>query len=550
MAFAILRTEKLKSFGEIGGSLSHNYRTRPTENADPKRTKNNSHSVENENLVMQKIKNRLPKKIRKNGVLCIEYLITASPEWSGFQKGQKQDNELFKTSIEFLEKKHGKENVIATTIHRDETTPHLIAYVVPIDEKGKLNCRKFLGGRQKLSELQTSYHDAVKDFGLKRGVLGSKAEHTSIKAYYAAVNKTVFNTAKEKKLEIKELSRDDQPKYHFLDARVLHGERVMDYVYNDVEQQVEVFNNDVNKAFQENQENQNSLKVKLDKLQENYEKATEKLNSLKVFSDYKELFPARADLLENRLYSETIEYRRLREEEKIKRQQEAQQFEQQQFEARKRAHEQEKLEFNKRVKNIRKQQLESERIFILEHARSASEVQKKSMQRLYKKKQGFQNENAFDLMNSVRKSEPDNYYYQLCSLLFKAKTKSDIESAFEDCEKFLKIMSERKYEIKHHEAETTTKVCEASLNYLDDLLLIAGSEYETQAQNIRELLNDCNKTAEAISYEQIVYEVQKDADLDEYIERKNIRKAEKSVSHTTNYEKQRNNDDDNSYDMR
>ncbi|WP_266095440.1 hypothetical protein [Acinetobacter pittii] len=26
-------------------------------------------------------------------------------------------------------------------MHRDETTPHLVAYVVPIDSQGKLNAR-------------------------------------------------------------------------------------------------------------------------------------------------------------------------------------------------------------------------------------------------------------------------------------------------------------------------------------------------------------------------------------------------------------------------
>ena len=46
-----------------------------------------------------------------------------------------------------LEDRHGKENVIATTIHRDESTPHLVAYVVPLVD-GKLNAKKFLGGRE------------------------------------------------------------------------------------------------------------------------------------------------------------------------------------------------------------------------------------------------------------------------------------------------------------------------------------------------------------------------------------------------------------------
>jgi len=79
VAYAILRTAKLKSFGEIGGSLSHNYRTRPTPNADPTRTADNSHSVSKSYLVMDGIKQRLPDKVRSNAVLCLEFLITASP---------------------------------------------------------------------------------------------------------------------------------------------------------------------------------------------------------------------------------------------------------------------------------------------------------------------------------------------------------------------------------------------------------------------------------------------------------------------------------------
>jgi hypothetical protein len=34
MSFAILRIQKLKSFADVGGSLSHNYRNRETLNAD------------------------------------------------------------------------------------------------------------------------------------------------------------------------------------------------------------------------------------------------------------------------------------------------------------------------------------------------------------------------------------------------------------------------------------------------------------------------------------------------------------------------------------
>lgn len=189
MSFAILRTAKLKSFGEIGGSLSHNYRDRPTSNANPQQTPNNEHSLKNAELVMNAIKDKLPEKRRKDAVLCIEYLITASPDWVGWNR--LEEKKYFDDAKKWLEDRHGKDNVIATTIHRDESTPHLIAYVVPLVDE-KLNAKKFLGGREKLSKMQTDFADKVgRSVGLVRGLEGSKAEHQTIKQYYANVNTAV-----------------------------------------------------------------------------------------------------------------------------------------------------------------------------------------------------------------------------------------------------------------------------------------------------------------------------------------------------------------------
>ena len=189
MSFAILRTAKLKSFGEIGGSLSHNYRDRPTPNANPQQTHNNEHSLSSADLVMTAIKNKLPEKRRKDAVLCVEYLITASPDWIGWNKSDEQ--KYFDDAKRWLEDRHGKDNVIATTIHRDESTPHMIAYVVPLVD-GKLNAKKFLGGREKLSKMQTDFADNVgKSVGLVRGLEGSKAEHQTIKQYYSNINTAV-----------------------------------------------------------------------------------------------------------------------------------------------------------------------------------------------------------------------------------------------------------------------------------------------------------------------------------------------------------------------
>lgn len=187
MSYAIVRTAKLKTMGAIGGSLSHDQRTRDTPNADPERTHLNEHQGGTPEQIMQAINDRLPEKRRSDAVLCVEYLITASPDH--FDGKQDDGAAYFRDAVDWLKERHGAENVVATTIHRDETTPHLVAYVVPIDPAGKLNAKHFLGGRAKLSEMQTDFAERVgKQHGLERGIEGSRAEHTTIKDYYGRVN--------------------------------------------------------------------------------------------------------------------------------------------------------------------------------------------------------------------------------------------------------------------------------------------------------------------------------------------------------------------------
>ena len=187
MAYAILRTAKLGSLGEIGGSLMHNYRTAPTPNADSERTHLNEHrGAQTKQDAETMIRARLPEKRRKDAVLCIEYMISASPEF--FSEGE-DGSRYFDDAIKWLEDLHGAENVITTTVHRDETSPHLIAYVVPIGDKGNLSARQFLGGKAKLSKMQTDFaKDVAQQYGLERGVEGSKATHTKVKEYYAGLN--------------------------------------------------------------------------------------------------------------------------------------------------------------------------------------------------------------------------------------------------------------------------------------------------------------------------------------------------------------------------
>ena len=189
MGYAILRTQKLKSPVAVRRSMKHAFREQDTPNADPNRLAENTHI--GANSVAEGIaafNAALPSKYRKDAVLAIEYLVTASPE-DMKNKTREQQDEYFKDALEWLRSKHGVDQVVYAGIHRDEKTPHMFAYVVPVDpDSGRLNAKKWLGGAKALNEMQTDFaHQVGRPHGLQRGIEGSKATHTTVREFYAAI---------------------------------------------------------------------------------------------------------------------------------------------------------------------------------------------------------------------------------------------------------------------------------------------------------------------------------------------------------------------------
>lgn len=193
VGFAILRAKKIKTAGGVNLSLKHAYRDQITPNANPNLTPQNEMLVgKNREEALARFNERLSQvdgKIRKNGVLCVEYLITASPD-DMHAKTREQQDQYFKDALKWLEERHGKENIITAGVHRDESTPHLYVHVVPMDRnRNKLNCRAFLGGADVLSAMQTDFYEKVaKNHGLERGIKGSKARHTRVRDFYKNIN--------------------------------------------------------------------------------------------------------------------------------------------------------------------------------------------------------------------------------------------------------------------------------------------------------------------------------------------------------------------------
>lgn len=188
MKYCILRTSKLTSFGSIASSARHTFRELDTPNADAGRTHlNQTVGAKSSLAVCAAVRPKLPERRRRDAVLCIEYLITASPEWLREITADTQ-TKYFNDALGWLASVHGRGNIVCANLQLDETSPHLVAYVVPLCADGRLSAKEFLGGRAKLSQLQTDFFQSVgKPAGLIRGIEGSRANHSTNKQYNAAI---------------------------------------------------------------------------------------------------------------------------------------------------------------------------------------------------------------------------------------------------------------------------------------------------------------------------------------------------------------------------
>lgn len=189
MSYVIMRLKKLKTRASVASSGRHTFRERDTPNADKTLTCKNTHEkARDTNDLMRRLTENIPKERRKNAVLAVEYMFTASPEW--WQTATQEQRWSFESRAKkFLTEIYGDENIIQFSIHRDEKTPHVSAIVTPMHD-GKLNCRHFCGGRDKLAAQQDRIAELMSDLGLERGIKGSKAKHKTIQKYYAELQKT------------------------------------------------------------------------------------------------------------------------------------------------------------------------------------------------------------------------------------------------------------------------------------------------------------------------------------------------------------------------
>ena len=143
----------------------------------------NEGKIKYEQTIKNKINERVKRKPRANSVVLSEFLVTATPEYIQNLSPQEQ-KKYFSSSLEFIQKKYGAENVLYATIHQDEANPHMHVGIVPITNDNRLAAKDLFNGKQVMIKLQDDFHAHIvkSGFDLQRGEskAETKREHISI----------------------------------------------------------------------------------------------------------------------------------------------------------------------------------------------------------------------------------------------------------------------------------------------------------------------------------------------------------------------------------
>ncbi len=257
MGYVVLHLDK--SPGNESAMTNHIERKVIHPNVDPERVHLNRELVEfpegvndRTEAIQHRLKTAgLTRQIGKNQVPVIRFMLSGSPEDMRRIEDDGKLDDWCRDNMNWLKKTFGTKNVVAATLHMDETTPHIHASVVPIvqgerrqkglkkkkqeqptaQEKPKRQykkkdpnrprlCADDVMARDKLIEYQDTYAEVMAKYGLQRGIKGSDARHITLTEFYRnqAVESQSLQTNIElllavenaKRLSIEELKQKEQ----------------------------------------------------------------------------------------------------------------------------------------------------------------------------------------------------------------------------------------------------------------------------------------------------------------------------------------------------
>lgn len=187
--------------------------------------------------VTKQIESETGKKTRKDSVVLLDGLFTASPEF--FEgKTTQEIKKYFEDCLDFYVKEYcqGDETrVLNAVIHLDEATPHMQVASIPVytSESGnRLNAKIIMGNKTDYRKRQDRFFDAVScKYGLERGEPASAINdkvHTTKREWQAATqketivrNNQVLAAQKEEYTKTKKKLKDTAEKIDLLTAEAV-----------------------------------------------------------------------------------------------------------------------------------------------------------------------------------------------------------------------------------------------------------------------------------------------------------------------------------------
>ena len=154
MGYAIIGVNKINSLAKLNAASEHNSRQVDVPNADKDMAyKNDELVLTNGKSYGELYRERISSleyykdhKPRSNAVIALEVRLSFSHEDSekiDIEKWKKDNVEWLRGYFNRNPLTYG-DNIINVTYHGDESTPHIHAIVVPIDERGRLNSSAFM----------------------------------------------------------------------------------------------------------------------------------------------------------------------------------------------------------------------------------------------------------------------------------------------------------------------------------------------------------------------------------------------------------------------
>lgn len=154
---------------------------------------------------MQDQELRQGRRMRKDATVLVEFVLTFSPEMT-----DKIDlPKWIDANVKWLKNEYGASNLIRLDFNADEKTPHLHAFVMPLDEERCFRFKKKFDTIRDYVDSQTRYAKEMEPFGLTRGESRYEVlENGKLKAKKKIKRNTPLNAYKQSLLkQIEELQR-------------------------------------------------------------------------------------------------------------------------------------------------------------------------------------------------------------------------------------------------------------------------------------------------------------------------------------------------------